>query len=391
MLSKLIWKNISKNKFIATMSIFVLFIVIFFSSFLNFIYSNIQHILIDENIWQEKNKFIVKPTKWSFIGSKIWIKQNLKVYYQELKKDKKVEKIFGIYKVDIPVQSILSFLNINFKTDMLIFASDKDNQIWENINIWISPTLLNLYNTQIANNILPILNKDILSTVNITISFWKNSFIKYKNIVTTHWHIKSIDTDFPLLWLTIPYNLAIKIQKQLWRWTIKLIQIVWYTKKHYYLQSIKEKYKNKLNIQTVNEKKEKINRQTKIVKDIFNVIKYIIYIITISFLVLLALHIYYKNSKNLKVLYYHGANFLQRFNIVFFEMFIYFLIAVIINIFIVCIFNIYFVSIINKKIIAYGLYNINIIWISFENILLNSLMSLIVIIIVFLSVFIKKK
>jgi len=80
----------------------------------------------------------------------------------------------------------------------------------------------------------------------------------------------------------------------------------------------------------------------------------------ISFLILLAIHTYNKNKKNIKVLYYHGASFLQRFNIVFFEMLIYFLIAVIINIIIVRLFNKYFIEIINKQIISYGLYGINI-------------------------------
>ena len=390
MLLKLILKNIKNNKFIAFISIFVIYIVIFFSSFLNFIYMNINNILINETIWQNEKKFTLEVKKWHFISSKLGLKQDLSSYYQVLKKDKNIKNIFGIYQVNIPIQAVISFLGMKFKTDIFVFASNKYKQKKDNINIWISPNLLNLYNTQIANNFLPVINKNILSSLKINLNFWKNSFIQYNNAIQKTWYVKKMDPDFPLFWITIPYNLAQNTQKQLWKWSIKLIKIIGYVKKNNYLQSIKEKYKNKLNIQTLDDSKTKINQQTKIVKNIFNVIKYIIYTIMVSFLILLAIHTYNKNEKNIKVLYYHGASFLQRFNIVFIEMLIYFLIAVIINVIIVWIFNKYFIEIINKQIITYGLYGINITWISFLNVMLNTIISFIIIIIVFLGVFRKK-
>lgn len=391
MLLKLILKNISKRKFIAFLSVFILVIVIFFSSFLNFIYTNIQHILLNETMWQNDKKFILQAKKWSFIGYKLWYKQNLALYYQELKNDKNIQNVYGIYQVNIPVQAIISLLGMNFKTDIIIFSSDKYKQKWKDINIWISPTLLNLYNTQIANNFLPVINETVISTLKVHLTFWKNSFIKYNKTIEKTWHIKKIDNDFPLFGLTIPYNTAEEIHKSLWKWKLKLIKIIWYVKKTSYLKNIEKKYSNKLNIQTISKIKMKINRQTKIVKHIFNVLKYIIYIITISFLVLLALHIYQKNEKNLQVFYYHGANFLQRFNIVFVEMSIYFLIALTINSLIVLLFNIYFINIINKQAISYWLYWIHINWISFLNLFENALLSFIIITIVFLSVFVSKR
>jgi len=390
MLLKLILKNIKTAPFIAFISIFVISIVIFFSTILNFIYENINHILIKEKIWEEKNKFIIEAKRWDFISSKLWFKQNLKPYYQELKKDKNIEKVFWIYQVDIPIYAVIKFLNINFKTDILIFASDKYTQSGGYLQIWVSPALLNLYNSQLANNFLPKIDKNILSMLKIKLVFWENSFIQYDNIIQKTWYIKKIDNDFPLFWITIPYNLAQDIQKQLWRWDMKLIKIIWYVKENNYLQTIKERYKNKLNIQTLDSSKNRINQQTKIVKNIFNVIKYIVYILMVSFLILLAIHIYNKNEKNIKVLYYHWASFLQRFNIVFFEMLIYFLIAVIINIITIRLFNKYFVEIINKQIISYGLYGINITWISFWNVIVNTIISFTIITIVFLWVFRKK-
>jgi len=389
MIFQLILKNIQNNKFISFISIIVIFLVIFFSSILNFIYSNIQNILLNETIWQDEKKFIIEVKKINLINS-LSSKANLQQNYENLKKDKNIEKVYWIYQVNIPVETILNIWKFDFKTDLIVFASDKYTQNLENLEIWISPIVLNIYNTQIANNQLPILNEYILSQLKIFLIFWKNSFLKYDKTIEKTWYIKNIDSDLPIFWITIPYNQVEKIQKEIW-WNIKLIKIIWYTKNTSYLHILEEKYKNQLNIQSLNESKIKINQQTKIIKYIFNIIKWIIYILMISFLILLTLHILNKNEKNIKVLYYHGASFLQRFNVVFFEMLIYFIIAIIINIFIISFFNKNFINIVNQKIISYWIYNINIHWISFLNILLNSFISFIIISIVFFIVFIKKR
>lgn len=390
MLLKLILKNISKNKLIAFISILVLSMVIFFSSFLNFIYANIQTILVNESIWQKENIFTLEAKKWSYISSKLWLEEDLQSYYKKLKQDENINEVFWVYQVNIPVQAVLDFFDMNFKTDILVFAVD--NYTWnkEYLSIWISPTLLNLYNTQIANDFLPMLDKNILKKIKIKLSFWKNSFIQFDNIEEKTWYITHIDNNFPLLWISIPYEKAKNIQEKLWRWDIKLIKIIWYVKENSYLQNIKKTYENKLNIKTVSDAKIKINQQTKIVKDIFYILRYIVYMIMASFLILLAINIYHKNEKNIKVFYYHGANFLQRFNILFYEISIYFLTAVLISFLVVWFFNIYIIDIINTKLESYGLYNIHINWISFENIIFNSIISFIIIMIIFLLVFIRR-
>lgn len=390
MLFQLILKNIQKNKFIAILSIFILFIVIFFSSFLNFIYENTQHILINENIWQDNKKFVITTKRWDLLSSTLWIKPNLIKYYNKLKNDKNIEKVFWLYQVNIPTTAILSILNLSFKTDILVFASDKYQQKWKDIDIWISPTLLNLYNTQVANDTLPTLTKNLLSKLNIHLIFWENSFFKYNKIIENNWHINFIDKDVPLFWITIPYDTAKQIQKNLWKWDIHLIKIIWYVKNYSYLKVLKKNYKS-LNIKTLDDVKIKINQQTKIVNDIFNVLKYIIYIITISFLILLALYIYHKNQKNINVFYYHWASFIQQFSIVFLEIIIYFLIAIILNFLIIWIFNTNIINFINQRISEYWFYEIQINWISFINMLENALESLFIIIIVFLSVFVVKR
>ncbi len=391
MLLKLILKNISKNKLIAFISILVLSIVIFFSSFLNFIYANIQHILVNESIWEKENTFTLEAKKWSYISSKLWFEEDLQPYYKKLKQDENIKEVFWVYQVNIPVQAVLKFLDMNFKTDILVFAVDNYTWSKDHLDVWISPSLLNLYNTQIANNFLPMLDKNILEKIKINLSFWKNSFIQFDNIEERTWYITHIDSNFPLLWISIPYNQAVKIQEKLWKWEIKLIKIIWYVKENSYLQHIKKTYENKLSIQTVNDAKTKINQQTKIVKDIFDILKYIIYIIMVSFLILLAINIYHKNEKNIKVFYYHGASFLQRFNILFYEISIYFLTAVLINFLVASTFNMFIIDIINTKLKNYGLYNISITWISFENIIFNSILSFIIIMIIFLLVFVKRK
>lgn len=375
MLLKIILKNIKENKLLAFITIFVISIVIFFSIFLDFTYKNIKWILINEKIWQDENKFIIQNASWNFITNKLKQNLELKNAYQKLKKNENIENIYWIYLFKIPTFAELNFLNLNFETDMLIFTTDSKNfkkNNWDKISLWLSNTLLNIYNTQVWwFSRLPRLNKDIIKNININISFWKNSLIKQDKIETKKWIIKNFSNDFPIFWLTMTHKKAKEIQKEIKSWEFKLIKIVWTVKKSKYTQNIKNNFKN-LKIKTFNDIKLKIKNQTNFIKDILNFIKYIIYIVMLSFLISLWINLYEKNKKNIKIFHYHGAWFFKQFSIIFYEINLYLIIAIIINIFLVFLFNQIFIKIINRKILEYGFFNINFVNIWYLNIIVFS-------------------
>lgn len=323
----LTFKNIKNNKLSSIISIFMLFLVIIFSTLLNSIYENIKKNIINQEIWKEKNKIVIKEKNKTFFNKLLNWNNDLVKISNDFKNNKNIKKYYIIYKFKIPVSANIKFMWMNFTTDTLVFASSNlDYSWWNNINIWINSTLINLYNSQVSDgSFFPKFTLDTLKNLQINLIFWKSSFVNYKKNISYNGNISKIDESYPILWLTIPYKLAEKVKNKIW-WKIKIYNIIAYVKNNQEIFYLKNKYKN-LKITSYNDKLLQIENKLKIIKITINIIKYIIYILLVGFIIFLATNLILTNKNTLKVLYYHGANIFQQFLLIFYTISFYLIFA----------------------------------------------------------------
>ena len=387
---KIIIKNILNNKLLAFITIFVLTFVMFFSIFLNFVYKNITTNIVSSSIGKQENKFFITRKNESFFKKLLYKRQTIGSVYQKLKQDKNIKQIYANYIFKMPVQADINFLNSIFNTDILIFASTQINNTWNNIKLWINPTMLNLYNSQIAWWYLPKIDANLLKWIHINLIFGKNSFLSFKNTKKYNATISSLSSDYPIIWLTMSYKKAKQIIKKLWWWELKMIKIIWIAKNKAELYQIEKKYKN-FNIETTDKLKRQTENKLKVVQDVFNILRYFIFALMWSFLLSLAINIYNNSKSTLKVFYYHGASFLQQFKLLLWEISIYMMVSIFLNLLIIFFINNTLIEKINFLIKKQWLVNISLNFISYIDLLTISLWIYLFIILIFWLVFSKEK
>ena len=362
MILKIIFKNIKKEKLLAFISIFSLFIVLLSSNLLDYIYDSIKNILITKYIWKDPTKFVITKWKHSFLAN---LKYNNKLdkIYKELKKDENIKHIYWFYTTKIPTLLEVKFFGYNFSTDIFVYASDKIKDKNTNyINLWINPILLNIYNSQVADgSSFPKLSLALIKNIPINLHFWKNSFFNLEKQKEIKSYITYIDNDFSMLWITISKKTADKLFKELNIPKLKLYKIVWNVKNKKYIDTLIKKYPN-ASIKWHNDIVKKVENKLQSIKIIFLIVKVLLYTILTSFIISLSMNILFKNKNNIKVFYYHNASLFKQFLLPAWELFIYILIAFIIT----------SIFIINYN---FGIDNINyliekmwVIWISLEKI-----------------------
>jgi len=367
MILKIILKNIKKEKLLAFISIFSLFIVLFSSTLLDYMYDSIKNILISKNIWEDQTKFIITKWKHSFLAN---LKYNNKLdkVYKQLKNDKNIEKIYWFYTTKIPTLLEVNFFGYNFSTDIFVYASDKIiDKNKEYINLWINPILLNIYNSQVANDSkFPKLSLSLIKNIAVNLDFWRNSFFILEKQEKKKAYITYMYNDFSMLWITISKKTADKISQNLQIPQPKLFKIVWKVKNKKYIDKLIKKYP-KVSIKWYNEIVKKVENKLQSTKKIFLVIKILLYTTLISFIISLSMNILFKNKNNIKVFYYHNASFLKQFLLPMWELFIYIFIAFILTSILITNYNL---SIDN---INYLLEKLWVIWINLEKINYNIL------------------
>ena len=387
MIIKLIFKNIVKNIYIAILVIITLFIVIFSSTFLNFIFNNIKSNLLKEAGANIKNKVIITKNYKNTL-SRLLDNNNLEKIYKDIKKDKNIKKSYVFYTTKIPASADIKFLGFDFNTDIFIYWTDKYENTWDIIKLWLSPTIINIYNSQFQNStFFPKLNLDVLKKINIKLNFGKNSFFKLNNNFSENAKIQYLDNDFPLFWFTIAKNKLDNIEKKLNIHTNKIYKIVVILKDTNYIQTLKNKYKN-IKIQWYSDIEQKINNKLKYVKYVFETIKAIMYTILFSFVVVIIVLILNKNRYNIKVLYYNWASFVKQFSLIFWEITIYIILSTILSLTAFEIIN-KNIPYINKYIEKKWFVNINIEKINYQNIIINSIQLYIIIIFIAFIIFVK--
>lgn len=329
MLIKIVIQNIKKHKILWLLTVITLSIAIVSINILNWIFFNIEKNLQISQFWtDQENKFIITPKDKKIFSL---FSKNLTSVYNELKKDPNIKEIYWIYLVKIPTHANIRFWSIDFYTDILLYASDKWNlhSLEKYINLWLNPTAINILNLQL--NIIPItkITLEKLQKIDITLIFWKNSFLSFKNFEKKKWKITLLDSNLPLLGLTIDYKIAQKIVNKIW-WNIQLIKIIGYTKDLKYLLSLKNKYPD-FNIITKYDILTNVEKKLTWIKLAITIIKIIIAILALSFFLILAINIKEKNSCLANVLKYNQAKKYQIWLITYWEIIIFTVIACLIN------------------------------------------------------------
>jgi len=135
MLTKLIFKNIKKNIGITILAIITLVIVIFSFTIIDFIYTNIQKLWIEESGWNNKNKVIITKKYDGFLKSLV-NNNTLDNLYTKLKNNENIEKSYAFYSTKIPVSANINFMGFDFNTDTFVYATDKFQASWDNLTLW---------------------------------------------------------------------------------------------------------------------------------------------------------------------------------------------------------------------------------------------------------------
>jgi hypothetical protein len=339
MILKLVLNKIIKWKFKSALIIFSILISIFFTVFSVLLYKNIENFFINQNIWKDSERMfeiIVKDSAaWLFFKDKSKNLNNINELY-ELEKDENIERIHFFYNIDIPVSSKINFLWQEIDTDIFIFLAS-DNYFNEKelkkdyIPISISNSLINLYNTQLANDSLfPKIPEKLVYTVWIDLFFWRSTFFNYwSQAITKKWKIVKMSTESPLVWMTIPYSQWEKILNKIGKWKITLYKAVWYAYDTKYINNIKKEYNN-FTVRTNEDRILKIKNKLSILEDVLKLLNIIITLILICFLVYVIFSIINENKKIFETFRLHWAWKIKILKLILTEILFYVFIAIII-------------------------------------------------------------
>ncbi len=337
MLVKLIFKNIRKNKFIGIISIFSL--SIFISSFIAtslLLKISLQTI---SSFWfdNQKNKFLIEKNTHNF--SFLNITENLSQVYKDLQSNKNIKEIRWIYKIYLPASLEINFLNLNFQTDIGIFASDKWDLCfsWKYLAAGINPNILAIYNLELAWWNYPKISKETLSEIPLTLIFWKNSFYNSENFIKEKAKIVATDKNRPLLGLTIWYKPAKEIIRKLWG-KIELIKLVGYVKNTNFIKKLTTMYPN-FKIITYLQTQKNINKWKNIISKTFWFINLIIVSLGIVFLIFMITLIKEKNKNILETLKNNQASKVQLILYSYWEIIIYIILSLILSYLIISLLN----------------------------------------------------
>ena len=310
MILAIIKQNILKHKFIFIINFLTLFLLTTSIVLSNFLFTNIKQNLLIESFWKQANKFIIQNKENNLLKGFLFKQETLADIYKQLQHDKNINKVFGIYSVNLPISAQILFWPLNFKTDIFLFSSDEWNLCfsWKYLALWINPTLINLYNLQIANPpLFPKINPQLLSKLDILLTFGKNSFYSNQKNITQKAKIVLVNENLPVLWLSIGYKVVQEIIHKLWFWSQKLIKIIWYTKNTNYLKQLKTKYPE-FKITTIFDTKKQLYKKVEKIKNIFNIINLFIIILSIWFLVNFSVNLTNRYDQTIKVLTYNKVS-----------------------------------------------------------------------------------
>lgn len=158
-----------------------------------------------------KDEFIVSAKQSQVIGISFKDKTNIDDnIITKLKNSELIRTGFVLYNVNIPSSVSFSFGEINFATDIFLFAIEDQYYPYFNKSsgIWISQQLVDFYNAYISpyNNQLPKVSNLILHSLPIQLDIGKSSFFSFDKTVSIQKNISNISNHYPFLSIVIPYS-----------------------------------------------------------------------------------------------------------------------------------------------------------------------------------------
>lgn len=401
---KFIYNDFVQNKFKNILVIFTFFIVMFFSISIFILDKNLNQFIFDQTWISERlknpNMLEVMPKSWTLEAILLDREDDSNDEIISLENDDRVHKIYYFYNTRFPNSLWINLFWTEIKTDFLMYiASDelftKSSFKNDDIPLWISKKLLDLYNFELSNNSLfPRITESQLSLLKFDLKFNHSNIFNIKgNDYSWAWRINTVDNNFPLLWLTIPYSKAKKIFENIWEKKINIHKSLVFLKDKNMINSFVQDYPN-LNIKTLESEKENITNKLFVIKAFMFFVLSVVVFVLISFMFFLTHSIVFDNKNIFKILISHGASSLFIFWIIYFKIFFSFLVAFIILLIYVYILNNLVFIYISKYIYNNYSLTIDFVPISYLNILILFLsFSIFITILVFLisrkSIFMK--
>lgn len=339
MIIKLLISKIIKNKFKSFLIMMTLFVWVLFTLFLLFFYNNIENFFIKKWIWEVSfKKFDIYPKSaaWTFNMSNSWYDNNTLQKFENLKLDPNIEKVYYFYNTDLPVSIKINLFNNTIDTDIFLFiVSDNffvDHHLadmsWDVLNFWVSQSLIDFYNLQLANwEFFPTVPQELFYTIKFDVYFGKSVFLNFAvNDLVKKWRIAVIDNVLPVLWLTMPYTSAMSVLNSIDRWKVRLNRVSWYVKDESYIKTIEQQF-SWFQVSSDQKAISKIKDKLIGLRIFLIFLNIAVVILLFNFVVYIVYTLIESNSKIFQVFRVHWSSKFTILKIILFEVLIYTIVA----------------------------------------------------------------
>lgn len=339
MILKLILSDIKTNFFKIFITIFTIFIIVFLWLFLFIINKNIENFVFNFTWLYDRleNPNILEVSLWWFWNQLVsWYNPELllNIDWNEL-----IDEIYYFYSISAPNSLSLNLFWTLVETDFLLYAWSDElfiNSTSDNIPLWISQRVLDIYNLELSNlSIFPRLSNRELQLLTFEIKFNNSNIFWISNSdIVKNWKITTVNSLFPMLWISIPYSVAIDVFD---KDDLRINKAIVLINDIQNIDKFKELNSN-LHIKSAFSQYEWINNKLSLIRFFFMIIYTFVFIIWIVFFFFLIHSMIYDNNRLFFILRSNWANWFVIFKIILwkilFSLFIsYFLLFIFINIF----------------------------------------------------------
>lgn len=329
MIKELTRNNTKKYSARTILIVIVLAISLLAYALIRSLYNNIEWFLFQQNGIYEYDYTIdfKDPTRrWGFINNtNQWeIDPNFR---DPIIQNESIQEKYILSAIELPVQVSVSLANESIVTDVILFAISDDffgTFEEDTIPVAISEIMLNLYNTQIAEEwILPTIPKEFLSLATLDFNFGKSIFLQdTTSSVRLSGKIERVSGILPV-GLVIPESVAYDVVERLWRWTINPYKVTVVADNQEHMQYLLDIYSNQYHVVTnfdyINMVRERISG----LRTFFMILHYSIVAILVWFLIYITFSIVEQNKKVFRVLRIHGVSRLQLLMLLWWQVVVY--------------------------------------------------------------------
>ena len=276
-------------------------------------YKNIENYLIEKKVWDmQVGEFEISNVNgWKKLSDQeIFSIKNLGIQPSL------------IYSMNLPSLIQIDVFWNKLESDMIFYGVSSNLLSWEKdkIPLWVSSSLLDVYNTQIAGEIYPWISKDLLQTLDIKIFFWKSQLFETKNVFELSWKINTFSSKLPLAWISIP----LETMNQVSSWFSNkpnLIKIIWISDEKTF-----ENIKTSFSWFNISSQQEKLKSVYSSLENFRKTLTWIIILVVWFMIFVIIYSILTQKQENEKLFFIyrlHGARAWQLASIILFESSIY--------------------------------------------------------------------